>query len=125
MDSSYKIPGGGYTTTAEDLVRFAQALMDGKIVKASTLVEMWTPAKITGGGKGSNYGLGFGALMIDGEKYVAHSGSQQGTSTSMVIIPGRHFAVAALANMDQVEPFEVVRGILEQFNMPYPKPAKK
>jgi serine beta-lactamase-like protein LACTB len=125
MDSSYKIPGGGYVTTAEDLVRFAQALMDGKIVKPDTLAKMWTPAKITGSGKGSNYGLGFGVLMLDGGKYVAHSGSQQGTSTSMVIIPGKHFAVAALANMDEVEPMEVVRGILELFNMPYPNRGKK
>ncbi len=125
MDSSYKIPGGGFVTTAEDLVRFAQAMMDGRIVKPATVLEMWTPAKINGDGKGSNYGLGFGVLMLDGGKYVAHSGSQQGTSTAMVIIPGKHFAVAALANMEDAEPFEVVRGILEQFKMPYPKPAKK
>jgi serine beta-lactamase-like protein LACTB, mitochondrial len=124
MDSSYKIPGGGYVTTAEDLVRFAQALMDGKIVKPDTLVQMWTPVKIPGG-KGSDYGLGFGVLMVDGEKYVAHSGGQQGTSTTMVIVPERHFAVAALANMDGAEPFEVVRGILELYNMPYPNRAKK
>jgi len=125
MDSSYKIPGGGYVTTAEDLVRFAQALLDGKIVKRETFEVMWTPAKVTGEGKKSNYGLGFGVLMIDGEKYVAHSGGQQGTSTVLVTIPGKHFAVAALANMDEVEPFEVVRGILEQFNMPHPNRAKK
>jgi serine beta-lactamase-like protein LACTB len=33
MDSSYKIPGGGLVTTAEDFVRFGMSLMDGKIVK--------------------------------------------------------------------------------------------
>ncbi len=125
MDSSYKIPGGGFVTTAEDLVHFGQALMDGKIVTPDTLVQMWTPVKITGGADQSNYGLGFGVLMPDGSKYVAHSGGQQGTSTSMVIIPERHFAVAALANMDGVEPFEVVREILELYNMPHPSPAKK
>jgi CubicO group peptidase (beta-lactamase class C family) len=123
MDSSYKIPGGGYVTTAEDLVRFAQALMDGKIVTPGTLARMWTPVEIPGGT--SNYGLGFGVLMVDGEKYVSHGGGQQGTSTSMVIIPERHFAVAALANMDGVELSAVVRGILELYNMPYPNPAKK
>ncbi|HEV2986812.1 MAG TPA: serine hydrolase, partial [Candidatus Angelobacter sp.] len=120
MDSSYKIPGGGYVTTAEDLMHFAQALMDGKILKAETLTRMWTPTKLAGG-KMSNYGLGFGVLMIGDDKYVAHSGSQQGTSTAMAIIPGRHFAAAALANMDGVDPFEVVRGILKLFDMPYPK----
>jgi serine beta-lactamase-like protein LACTB len=54
MDSSYKIPGGGYVTTAEDLMRFAQALMDGKILKPETLSQMWTPTKLTGG-KVSDY----------------------------------------------------------------------
>ncbi len=63
--------------------------------------------------------------MLDGGKYVAHSGGQQGTSTTMVIIPGRHFAVAALANMDEVDLSEVVRGILDVFNMPHPNPSKK
>jgi serine beta-lactamase-like protein LACTB len=123
MDSSYKIPGGGYVTTAEDLVRFAQALMDGKIVKPETLATMWMPAKLAGG-KESNYGLGFGVMTVDGQQYVAHSGGQQGTSTLMVIIPGKHFVAAALANMDGVDPSEVVRGILDLFKMPSPKPEK-
>src|SRR5262249_51539903 len=43
MDSSYKIPGGGFVSTAEDPVRFATALVDGKIVKPETLAAMWTP----------------------------------------------------------------------------------
>lgn len=125
MDSSYKIPGGGYVTTAEDLVRFAQALMDSKIVEPETLLKMWTPATISGGGKGTNYGLGFGILLLDGGKYVAHTGSQQGTSASLVIIPGRHFAVAALANMDNLDLSAIVRGVLELFDMPYPNRPKR
>jgi CubicO group peptidase (beta-lactamase class C family) len=122
MDSSYKIPGGGYVSTAEDLVRFAQALMDGKIVKADTLAQMWTPVKIRGG-KRSVYGLGFGVQMVDGGKYVTHGGGQQGTSTSLVIIPERHFAVAAMANMERTEPSVVIRGILDLYHMPSPDPA--
>ena len=125
MDSSYKIPGGGFTTTAEDLVRFAQALIDGKLLKASTVEQMWTPMKLKDGSF-TKYGLGFGLATLDGEKYVAHSGSQQGTSTAMVILPGKHFSAAALANMDDVDASEVIRGILDLYNMPYPnKGAKK
>ena len=60
----------------------------------------------------------------DGIDYM-ESQSQQGTSTTLVIIPGRQFAVAALANMDEVETSKVVYGILDEFNMPRPTPAKK
>jgi serine beta-lactamase-like protein LACTB len=124
MDSSYKIPGGGFVTTAEDLVNFTQALMDGKVVKASTLDVMWTPMKLKDGSS-TTYGLGFGVQTPEGEKYVAHSGSQQGTSTAMVIIPGKHFSTAALANMDDVNPSEVIRGILDLYKLPYPNKGVK
>lgn len=107
------------------MVRFAPALMNGRIVKPDTLTQMWTPAKIAGNGKPSTYGLGFGVLTIDGEMYVAHGRVQLGISNYLAIIPGKHFAVAALANMDDVDPFSVVRDILDQFNMPHPKPTAR
>lgn len=124
MDSSYKIPGGGFVTTAEDLIRFSQALMDGKILKSSTLEQMWTATKLRDGTL-SEYGLGFGVLTVEGEQYVAHSGSQQGTSTSMVIFPGKHFSAAVLANMDDVDTAEVVHGILDVYKLPYPNRTTK
>lgn len=119
MDSSYKIPGGGLVTTAEDLVLFATAMMDNKIVKAETLAAMWSPTKLRDG-QTSNYGLGFGVLMPGGEKYITHNGSQQGTTTNLAIVPGKHFAVAALANMDGVNPGIVTNGILDLYQMPRP-----
>jgi serine beta-lactamase-like protein LACTB, mitochondrial len=124
MDSSYKIPGGGFVTTAEDLVLFSQALLDGKMLKSSTIDEMWTPAKLADGTL-SQYGMGFRARMAEGEKYVDHSGSQQGTSTIMVIIPGKHFSAAALANMDEASPADAIRGILDLYNLPYPTKGVK
>ncbi|HMG35838.1 MAG TPA: serine hydrolase domain-containing protein [Blastocatellia bacterium] len=123
MDSSYKIPGGGLVSTAEDLVRFGVALIDGKIVKPETLAEMWHP---TGrpqlqNGRPSNYGIGFGVLAIDGQKYVTHSGGQQGTSTDMVLIPGKRFVVAVMANNEDAQPFEVTRSVLDLYHMPRPQ----
>jgi CubicO group peptidase (beta-lactamase class C family) len=126
MDSSYKIPGGGLVSTAEDMVRFEIALMDGKILKPETLAAMWTP---TGrpqleGGKPATYGMGFGILMIDGQKYIAHSGGQQGTSTVTEFTPGKRFAVAVFTNDEDAEPFEVMRPILDLYHMPHPPPTK-
>lgn len=126
MDSSYKIPGGGLVSTAEDFVRFGSALMDGRIVKPETLATLWTPTGVPklSDGKPSDYGLGFGVLMIDGQQCVAHSGGQQGTSTDMEFIPGKRFAVAVFTNNENAEPFEVIRPILDLYQMPRPHPNK-
>ncbi|HVZ17766.1 MAG TPA: serine hydrolase domain-containing protein, partial [Terriglobales bacterium] len=33
MDSSYKVPGGGFVSSSEDLVRFADAVMENRLLK--------------------------------------------------------------------------------------------
>jgi serine beta-lactamase-like protein LACTB, mitochondrial len=120
LDSSYKIPGGGYVTSAEDLVRFAQALLDNKLLKPKDRSDMWTASKESEAA-GAGYGLGFGVIQ-DG-KYIWHTGSQAGASTDLLIIPAAHFAVAVMANMDgvnaQVE--DLARAIVEHLQLPYPK----
>lgn len=122
MDSSYKVPGGGLVSTAEDFVRFSMALMDHKILKSETLELMWTPSNKPQleGGKPSPYGLGFGVTEINGEKRLGHSGGQQGTSTVFTFYPARHFAIAVFANQDTAQPFDIVRPVLELYQVPQP-----
>ncbi|HEV8236481.1 MAG TPA: serine hydrolase domain-containing protein [Gemmatimonadaceae bacterium] len=120
MDGSYKIPGGGLVSTADDLVRFGMALMSGKLLKRETLDLMWTPTRVPvlDGGQPSTYGLGFEIVIVDGQKVVSHSGGQQGTTTHLVMIPGRSFAVATMANDDQAAPWDVSNAILDFYRMP-------
>jgi CubicO group peptidase (beta-lactamase class C family) len=115
MDSSYKIPGGGYVSTAEDLVRFGDALLDGKLLKARTLAQMWTATNVSGQ---SAYGLGFS--LPEGGKFVTHTGGQAGTSTRLLIIPQAHFVLALMANMDGVALTEVARALVQQMQLPFP-----
>jgi serine beta-lactamase-like protein LACTB, mitochondrial len=124
LDSSYKIPGGGYVTTAEDLVRFAQALLDAKLLRANTVSEMWTSSKQSLASH-ENYGLGF--EVTEGGKYISHGGAQPGTSTNLFIVPEARFAVAVLANMDQVngQVEDLTRAIVEYMQLPYPKRSKR
>jgi serine beta-lactamase-like protein LACTB, mitochondrial len=115
QDSSYKIPGGGYVTTAEDLVRFAQALLDGKLLKPATLREMWTATAVSGK---NGYGLGF--ELPEHGKFALHTGGQPGTTTELFIIPQQHFALAVLANMDGVQIRDLVRALVEEMKLPVP-----
>lgn len=120
MDSSYKIPGGGYVSTAEDLVRFQLAMMEGKIVKPATVSLMWTSQK-TSDGKPTNYGMGFGTMQsADGQAIIGHGGSQQGCSTAMQVVPSKHYAIAVMINMDGVNAQGLLTSISSLYAMPVP-----
>jgi CubicO group peptidase (beta-lactamase class C family) len=115
MDSSYKIPGGGYVSSAEDLVRFALALMNGKLLPAKTVAQMWTPSSVSGE---PGYGLGF--MVLEGGRFVAHTGGQAGTATELIMIPQQRFALAVMANMDGVQLKELVYALMRQAGAPAP-----
>ncbi len=112
LDSSYKIPGGGWLSSAEDMAHFEVAILAGKLLKRSTLDLMWTPLKPTDGSKDS-YGLGFGVRDENGMKAVGHDGGQQGTSTSFLIAPDQRAGVVVLTNMDGLDPNELAGEILK------------
>jgi len=111
MDSSYKIPGGGLVSTAEDLVRLETALAEGKLLKPATVDVMWNSLK-TNDGKPTNYGLGFAIQEAQGQKVIAHSGSQQGCSTAMLDMPSKKIAIAVMANIDEVPTPALAKQIL-------------
>jgi len=102
LDSSYKIPGGGWLSSAEDIARFEVAVLNDKLVKASTRELMWTPLKPSDGSK-DTYGLGWGAGDKDGIQFVGHSGGQQGTSTDFLIAPKQRAGVVVLTNMEGLD----------------------
>ena len=109
-DTSYKIPGGGYVASAEDLVRFASAVMNGKLLRPETITAMWTSQK-TKDGKETRYGMGWGRADLDGELIIAHSGDQPGTRTSLFLIPSRKMAFAVMINLEGADAPELNRNV--------------
>jgi len=101
LDSSYKIPGGGLISSADDMANFAAAILGGQLLSASSREAMWT-VQHTSDGKATGYGLGWGVRDKFGTRLIGHDGGQQGTSTSIVLLPERRSAVVVLANMDNV-----------------------
>src|ERR1700682_4784418 len=101
LDSSYKIPGGGLISSADDMANFAAAILGGQLLSASSREAMWT-VQHTSDGKATGYGLGWGVREKVGTRLIGHCGGQQGTSTSIVLLPERRSAVVVLANMDNV-----------------------
>jgi serine beta-lactamase-like protein LACTB, mitochondrial len=111
LDSSYKIPGGGWLSSAEDMARFETAMLSDKLLKPETRSLMWTPLKPSDG-QPNGYALGWGTLTEDGVRYVGHDGGQQGTSTNFFIAPEKRAGVVVLANMEDVPVNELSKQIL-------------
>ncbi|HST10839.1 MAG TPA: serine hydrolase domain-containing protein, partial [Terriglobales bacterium] len=107
LDSSYKIPGGGWLSSADDMASFEVAMLKDRIVKRSTRDAMWTPQRasvpdIAEEGH-SGYALGWGTGDSVGVPDVGHGGGQQGTSTFIMLAPNQNAGVVVLANMDGVD----------------------
>jgi CubicO group peptidase (beta-lactamase class C family) len=101
-DTSMKIPGGGLVSTPTDLIRFATALLDGKLLRAETLRAMWTSQK-TADGKPTGYGYGWGVGSNTGRLIVSHNGNQAGASSMFIVDTSNRFAVAIMSNLEDAD----------------------
>lgn len=110
-DTSNKVPGGGLVSTAVDLGRFAIALDTGRLLKPETFRRMGVPMK-TADGKESPY-TGFSIGERRGEKMLTHSGGQQGTSTYLLMVPSKRFAVAVITNTEGIRAAEIAAAVAD------------
>lgn len=113
-DTSNKVPGGGMVSTAMDLARFAIALETGRLLKPETFAKMQVPMK-TKEGKDSPY-FGWSISERAGKKVLAHSGSQQGTATYLLMIPESGFAISVISNTEGVSMGTLANEIVEIVN---------
>jgi serine beta-lactamase-like protein LACTB, mitochondrial len=103
LDSSYKVPGGGWLSSAEDMARFEAAILNNRLIKQSTRDVMWMPVK-PADGKVNGYALGWSTFSEDGVLYAGHDGGQQGTSTNFLVAPHERAGVVVLTNMEDINP---------------------
>lgn len=91
-------PAGGGYASAQDLLRFARALLGGKLVSPDTLKRM-TTRHADMGGPMAGYGYGFG-VFADGEPHFGHEGGAPGVQASFEIFPQSGYVVIVMANSE-------------------------
>ena len=112
VDTSNKVPGGGLCGTAADLVRFAIAVYQDRLLEPAWRERMWT-AQALADGKPTGYGLGWGVSEVDGEPVVQHSGGQPRVSTLLWVEPRRKVAVALMCNLEGAKLGALARRLTE------------
>jgi len=88
---------GGIASSASDLMTFASSLFDGRLVSKETLGIMAQPM---GTGDGAAWGLGGGAMEVDGHKAFAMGGDSTGYHAFFIGTLNGKFIVTALVNTD-------------------------
>ncbi|MEL6140040.1 MAG: serine hydrolase domain-containing protein, partial [Bacteroidota bacterium] len=95
---SVKYAGGGLHSTAGDLLRFGQAILNGTLLSESSLELMQEIPPIDRGGN-TPYGMGW--YIRDDKKYgriLRHGGSQSGTSTYFSIYLDHDVITTVISN---------------------------
>ncbi len=100
-DISWKLPAGGWISTAGDLGRFAAGLMGPKLLDDETKQLMWGLP----GDADQGYAMGITVRRLDGRPVLSHSGGQIGVTTYFVCCPETGHAVAMMANTEGVRHF--------------------
>ena len=102
MDSSYKIPGGGLLSTAEDLARFAIAVQNGVLIKPETFAQLSKSQK-TRDGQETAYSYGWYIDRREGRQpdgSIWHGGVQPGFTSDLWLWPQKRFALVLLTNLE-------------------------
>ena len=120
LDASYKVPGGGWLSSAPDMARFEVAIMNNRLLESATREMMWTQPIPSDGLGRLAYALGWQFGAVEGLKIVGHGGSQQGTSTMIWMAPDARAGVVVLTNSDSsnaptlaIRLLRIVLGLLE------------
>jgi len=100
--------GGGYAS-ANDLLRFAQALDAGVLLPREKLEVLWHPERR--GAEQEGYGYLWGVGDLNGRRWVGHNGGAPGISADFRHYPDWGYTVIVLANQSQA-----ARGVSQWIN---------
>ena len=83
---------GALYSTTEDLLKWEQALFDGKVVSKASLDRMITPFK-------NDYAFGLTVSTEKGRRVIAHGGGIDGFNTHLAYYPDSRTVIIALSNV--------------------------
>jgi CubicO group peptidase (beta-lactamase class C family) len=107
---------GSIVSTPNDLVKFIQALFDGKIVSKASLALMKTVK--------DNYGLGMETFTFAGKTFYGHTGGIDNFGSWLAYMPEEKLAVAYTANAKVYPVAKIMDGIFDiYYNKPFQIPA--
>lgn len=103
VSHAWKHGAGAYKSHVADFSRWAEALLNQRLLGEKTQRLMWTPQQ-TNMGKTTEYGLGVSVEGTGERLKISHNGSQQETKTRMVLYPRQRHGMVVMSNCGHADP---------------------
>ena len=114
--SSLLFGSGAIVSTPNDLVKFIQALFDGKIVSKESLASMKTIR--------DGYGLGMDTFTYNGKTFYGHTGGIDNFGSWLAFLPEEKLALAYTSNAKVYPVAKIVSGVFDiYYDKPFQIPA--
>ncbi len=108
-DVSWKLPGGGFISSGEDLTRYCAGLLGDALLSIEERDEiLWGT-----GDAHPDYGLGFGVGSWNGERRISHTGAQQKTKTAFRMLPDSDLCFTVMTNATWANPGSLVNTVAD------------
>ena len=115
---------GSLYLTVLDMAKWEAALSDKRLLKRSSLDQMWTPAKLNDG-RQKAYGFGWHTNVIHGPRVLFHGGGWQGFKSFITRLPDERLTIVFFANLWQTNEHRLARGLLSIFHSEFALPAEQ
>ncbi|HSO76194.1 MAG TPA: serine hydrolase [Blastocatellia bacterium] len=115
---------GSLYLTVLDLAKWDAALYTEKLLKKSSLDQMWTPVKLNNG-KTKQYGFGWAFEDVRGHRIIEHNGAWQGFTSHIARYVDDKLTVIVLANRAGANPGAIAHGIAALYNPELTPPERK
>jgi CubicO group peptidase (beta-lactamase class C family) len=97
-----------------DLAKWDESLYTEKLLKRSSLEQMWTVVKLKDGKPNSgNYGFGWEITSSHGHRLIDHDGAWQGFKTQISRYVDDKLTVVVLSNLAEANPGKIAEGVAE------------
>ena len=106
---------GALYLTVYDMAKWDAALYTEKLLKRSSLEQMWTPVKLNNS-KTSPYGFGWSLGEVRGHHIIEHGGAWQGFKSYIARYVDDRLTVVVFANLSQANPGRIAHSVAAIFN---------
>jgi CubicO group peptidase (beta-lactamase class C family) len=117
---------GALYLTVFDMAKWDAALYTEKLLKRSSLEQMWTPVKLNNG-RTAPYGFGWSLGEVRGHRVIEHGGAWQGFKSYIARYVDDKLTVVVFANLSEANPGRIAHAVAAIFNPELasvpPKPA--